>query len=175
MSVLSTGGIMYSRICIFGRPCSGKSTFADKIHKKTGLPLYHLDEILYISEGVERESKEFVSILQNIVNQDSWIIDGNMLKTLEMRYARADLCIYFNYSRMRCLYRFFKRALFGPHKYGGLMRIRWRLIKYIWTFEYAPKNKKYLQQLGELGQRYPAVNFIEVAGNADLTHIYNLF
>ena len=165
---------MYSRICIFGRPCSGKSTFADKIHQKINVPVYHLDEFIYIAEGVERDFQECDAYVQNIVNQDSWIIDGNMLKTLEMRYARANLCIYFNYSRLHCLYRFFKRALFGKNKYGGLSRIRWRLIKYIWIFEYAPKNKKYLQQIDEFRQRYPAVKFIEVTCNADLESLYKI-
>jgi adenylate kinase family enzyme len=45
----------YIRICIFGRPGSGKSTFAHKLHLKTGLPLYHLDRYFFVANWVERD------------------------------------------------------------------------------------------------------------------------
>lgn len=41
---------MYQKICIFGRPGSGKSTFALQLHKKLNLPLYHLDKYFYKSK-----------------------------------------------------------------------------------------------------------------------------
>jgi len=33
----------FSKVMIFGRPGSGKSTFALALSQKTGLPLHHLD------------------------------------------------------------------------------------------------------------------------------------
>ena len=33
------------RVIVIGCPGSGKTTFAEKLHKNTGLPLFHLDAI----------------------------------------------------------------------------------------------------------------------------------
>ena len=62
---------------IFGRPGSGKSTFAHDLHKITGLPLHHLDKHFFTRNWVERDKQEFLDIQQSIVDTDSWIIDGN--------------------------------------------------------------------------------------------------
>lgn len=99
----------YSRIMIFGRPGSGKSTFSLKLHKMFGLPLYHLDRFFYIENWTERNYQEFLDMQQRMVVNDRWIIDGNNSKSLEVRYERASLCLYFNYSRWLCYVRILKR------------------------------------------------------------------
>ncbi len=148
---------------IFGRPGSGKSTFALQLHAETSLPLHHLDRHFYTANWVEHDYKEFMDWQKNIVAQDRWIIDGNNTKSLELRYARAQVCIYFNYPRRLCLWRIFKRKLFGKHEaiddraIGCAETIRWSLIKYTWTFE-----KRVHQIIRELRARYPQVKFIEI-------------
>ena len=46
------------------------------------------------------------------MNQERWIIDGNSTKSLEMRYSKADLVLYFNYPRYLCYWRIFKRLFY---------------------------------------------------------------
>jgi len=41
--------------------------------------LYHLDKYFYIDNWVERNHDEFLNILLNIVNNDAWIVDGNII------------------------------------------------------------------------------------------------
>ena len=94
---------------IFGRSGSGKSTFAHDLHKITGLPLYHLDKYFFTRNWVERDKQEFLDIQQSIVDTHFWIIDGNSIKSLEMRYRRADLVLYLNFPRWLCYIRVFKR------------------------------------------------------------------
>ena len=65
---------------IFGRPGSGKSTFANKLSKEINTPLYHLDKYFYVDNWIERDYQEFLQVQQDIVNQPSWIIDGNSTK-----------------------------------------------------------------------------------------------
>jgi adenylate kinase family enzyme len=48
---------------------------------------------------------------QEIVDQDAWIIDGNSLRSLEIRYARAEICLYFNYPRWLCFLRLIKKKI----------------------------------------------------------------
>ena len=94
---------------IFGRPGSGKSTFTNALHKTTGLPLHHLDKHFFTKNWIERDTQEFLKIQQSIVDTNSWIIDGNSIKSLEMRYRRADLVLYLNFPRWLCYIRVFKR------------------------------------------------------------------
>ena len=60
---------------IFGRPGSGKSTFATWLSNFYPLPIYHLDKYFYIRNWLERDYNEFLEIQENIVNSESWIID----------------------------------------------------------------------------------------------------
>ena len=43
--------------------------------------------------------EEFLKIQQEIVDQPSWIIDGNNSTSFETRWQKADLVIYFNFPR----------------------------------------------------------------------------
>ena len=101
----------FKRIAIFGRPGSGKSTFAYHLSLKTGLPCYHLDKIFFGPGWVERPSEDFLIDQREWVKKDTWIIDGNSFRSLEMRYANADLCLYFELPFWVCCYRIFKRII----------------------------------------------------------------
>ena len=169
---------MYSRICVFGRPGSGKSTFALDHHQKTAMPLHHLDRYFYTANWVERDYQEFLSIQQDLVNQNTWIIDGNSLLSLEMRYARAEICLYFNYPRWLCLLRMVKRyfskdAAIKDRAEGCAENMRWRLIKYMWTFEQR-KNNRIIHLIKELRAQYPRVVFIEIRNDHDLKQVKGL-
>lgn len=101
---------------IFGRPGGGKSTFAFDLHQSLGLPLYHLDKFFFTSNWAKRDTQEFLTFQQDLVDQEQWIIDGNCTQSLEMRYARADLVIYFKYPRWICYGRVFKRRFFKTRR-----------------------------------------------------------
>ena len=44
-ALLRTGDNTMKRIIVIGCPGAGKTTFAEGLHKKTGLPLFYLDAI----------------------------------------------------------------------------------------------------------------------------------
>ena len=163
------------KIMIFGRPGSGKSTFALKLHNATKIPLYHLDKYFFVANWAKRDNNEFMQMQHDIVNKDTWIVDGNCTKSLETRYSRADLCLYFNYPKILCLWRMIKR-LFHDREHiddraeGCPEVVRWQLITYMWTFE-----KRVQSTIPKLKHKYPKVQFIEIANNQQLqelsTHI----
>jgi adenylate kinase family enzyme len=170
---------MYLRICIFGRPGSGKSTFALKLHKKMSLPVYHLDRYFFVANWVARDYEEFLLAQHDIVDQDQWIVDGNSLQSLEIRYARAQICLYFNYSRWICLFRIIKRfftkdSAIKDRAEGCKENIRFGLIKYMWTFEQR-LNGRLIYQIAELQRLYPEVKFIEINNDRDLEKVYSIF
>ncbi len=158
----------FSRIMIFGRSGSGKSTFALALHKSTRLPLHHLDKYFFTKNWAERDTHDFLSIQQSIVNEDFWIIDGNSIKSLEMRYARADLVMHLNYPRWICYWRVFKRifdknleiddrAEYCPE------RVSWKLLKYMWSYE-----RRVDRPIAYLKEKYPDIPFVEIKNDHDL-------
>ncbi len=153
---------------VFGRPGSGKSTFADLISKKLHLPVYHLDRHFFMENWIERDTNEFLSIQENLVKNDQWIIDGNAIRSLEMRFARADMAIYFNYPKILCLWRVIKRLWsknpnIKDRADGCYEKIRWVLVKYLWNFE-----KRIGPSLVQLRNAYPHVVFHQVTNDREL-------
>lgn len=163
------------RIMIFGRPGSGKSTFALVLAQKLGLPLHHLDKHFFTANWVERDYEEFLDIQYNIVAQKDWIIDGNSLHSLHTRYSEADVCFYFNYPRWLCLLRIIKRMFIkdpaiDDRAPGCKERASWMLIKYMWTFEYRLNNRLALQ-LNMLAEMYPQVKFYMIRNDQELKEL----
>jgi adenylate kinase family enzyme len=52
MRVIKIEGSSFKRIMIFGRPGSGKSTFATWLSRALNLPLHHLDKHFYKKIGL---------------------------------------------------------------------------------------------------------------------------
>ena len=91
------------RILIIGSPGAGKSTFARKLANSTGLPLFYLDMIYHNADRTTISHEEFDEKLQAILKTDSWIIDGNYLRTMKMRLDRCDMVFFFDLSSDVCL------------------------------------------------------------------------
>ena len=72
------------KIIVIGCMGSGKSTFAEKLHRKTKIPLFHLDNIWWKADRTHISREEFDSELNRIMQGDSWIIDGGPHKRRNM-------------------------------------------------------------------------------------------
>lgn len=158
----------FKRIMIFGIPGSGKSTFAVQLGDLLGLPVHHLDRYFFVENWVERDYEEFLQIQKQLVEEEKWIIDGNAIHSLEMRYSKADAVLYFHFNRWLCLYRVLKRFFsineqISDRADGCSEKIHWRLIRYLWGFD-----KRVSQDLKELKQRYPHAVFHEFLNDRDV-------
>ncbi|MDE6848566.1 MAG: adenylate kinase [Ruminococcus sp.] len=91
------------KVIIIGSAGAGKSTFARKLRDKTNLPLYYLDMIWHKPDQTNISRNEFDSILNSIVKKDSWIIDGNYQRTLEMRLKECDTVFLLDFPTEICL------------------------------------------------------------------------
>ncbi|MBQ5824424.1 MAG: adenylate kinase [Clostridia bacterium] len=91
------------KIIILGCPGSGKTTFAEKLNKRTGLPLYYLDAIWHKPDKTHIPREEFDSRIREIFSTDSWIIDGNYSRTIEMRLKECDTVFLFDLPTEVCL------------------------------------------------------------------------
>lgn len=91
------------RVAVIGCPGSGKSTLAIKLHEKTGLPLYHLDNLWWKPDRTHITREEFDAALALILEKDEWIIDGSYSRTFEPRIAACDTVIDLDYDTDVCM------------------------------------------------------------------------
>lgn len=128
------------RISIVGSGGAGKSTFAHQLEAILHLPVIHLDSLYWQPGWVETPEDKWHELLQQIVQQDSWIIDGNYSGTFDMRFAVADTIIFLDFSRLLCLYRAVKRRIQYTGKTrpdmapGCPERIDLKFLLWIWNY-----------------------------------------
>ena len=91
------------KVIVIGCPGAGKSTFARKLRDATHLPLYYLDMLWHKEDKTNISREEFDTKLNDIIKKDNWIIDGNYLRTLEMRLKECDTVFLLDYSLEVCL------------------------------------------------------------------------
>ena len=91
------------RVIVIGCPGSGKSTFSQKLHQLTGLPLYHLDMLYWNADKTTAEPGLFRERLSAVLESEAWIIDGNYDATMEWRMQACDTVVFLDYSTEQCL------------------------------------------------------------------------
>jgi adenylate kinase family enzyme len=82
---------------------SGKTTFAEKLQKCTGLPLYYLDAIWHKPDKTHISREDFDKEILRIFNEDKWIIDGNYKRTIETRLKECDTVFFFDLPTEICI------------------------------------------------------------------------
>jgi len=92
------------KIIVIGCPGAGKSTFSRKFSKLTHIPLYYLDMLWHKKDKTNYTREEFDLKLNDILNKDRWIIDGNYLRTLELRIKECDTVFLLDYPLDVCLF-----------------------------------------------------------------------
>ncbi len=91
------------KVIIIGCPGSGKTTFAEKLNKITGLPLYYLDTIWHKPDKTHIPREEFDERIADIFSKSEWIIDGNYKRTIEARLKECDTVFLFDLPTEVCL------------------------------------------------------------------------
>lgn len=91
------------KIIVIGCPGSGKTTFAEKLKDKIGLPLFYLDAIWHKPDRTHISRDKYDARLAEILALDSWIIDGNYSRTIESRISACDTIFLFDLPVEICL------------------------------------------------------------------------
>ncbi|GEL68179.1 AAA family ATPase [Marinilactibacillus psychrotolerans] len=126
------------RILIIGSPGSGKSTLAVQLSKQLDLPVVHLDKLNWKGDKNTLNSIEFDKVLEKVLKQDKWIIDGNYGRTLRKRIEHADTIIWLDLPRLICVYRICKRYIKGKitksKAYGNPIQLEPDFLSFVWNF-----------------------------------------
>ncbi len=129
------------RVLLIGCSGAGKSTFAARLHARTGLPLISLDAEFWRPGWTMTPKDEWRDKVAMLANRDAWIMDGTFDSSLDLRLPRADQVIWFRLPRWRCLTRVVKRVALGhgrvrPEMAAGCPeRLDLDFMRYICNFE----------------------------------------
>ena len=108
------------KIAILGYAGSGKSTLARELGELYGVPVLHLDKVMFLPGWQERPKDEQLAIVQRFMDEnEGWVIDGNYSGLLQARrLEEADKVLFLLFNRFSALARVAKRYL----KYRGQSR-----------------------------------------------------
>ncbi|MDE6852296.1 MAG: adenylate kinase [Lachnospiraceae bacterium] len=91
------------KVIVIGSPGAGKSTFARKLRDAIHLPLYYLDQLWHKPDQTNISREEFDMRLEEWLQRDRWIMDGNYQRTLEMRMQVCDTIFLLDFPVETCL------------------------------------------------------------------------
>lgn len=140
---------------IIGCCGAGKSTLARRIHEITQLPLIHLDQHYWKPNWIESEKEEWKSKVAELVQGDTWIIDGNYGGTMDIRMQKADTIVFLDRGKWLCLYRVLKRIYLNYGKTRADMtngcpeRLDFPFLHYVYSYN-TKKKPALLERLAKV-------------------------
>jgi adenylate kinase family enzyme len=128
------------RVLVIGSGGSGKSTFATNLGQSLNLEVIHLDKFYWRRGWIEPSKEEWLQTVTDLINRDSWIIDGNYSGTLELRMQRCDTIVFLDLSRLLCVWRIVKRNL--QYRRGGrpdmaegcVEKLDGKFLSWVWNY-----------------------------------------
>ncbi|MFC4558263.1 DNA topology modulation protein FlaR [Virgibacillus kekensis] len=103
------------KIRIIGSVGSGKTTLARELSAQLGIPYYELDNVIWIrdpSGDIRRTESERNDYLQQIIQSDTWIIEGvHNEEWTRKTFTQADLIVFLDLNYHLRTYRIIKRFI----------------------------------------------------------------
>ncbi len=82
------------KIVVIGSSGAGKSTLAKELSSILGIKAYHLDRLFWLPGWIRKDRDTRIDILQNLVREKQWIIEGNYFSSSDLHVLMADTIIF---------------------------------------------------------------------------------
>lgn len=106
------------RIVVVGTCGSGKTTLADALAERMGVPHIELDALHWGPNWTPVDPDVFQSRTEAALAGDAWTVDGNYSKVRDVVWSRAEMVIWLRY-RLSVIYK----------------QLIWREIRHVWQKE----------------------------------------
>lgn len=165
------------RILVVGCSGGGKSTLSQKIARRFGLDYISIDrDVLWLPGWVQRERGEQRRIIETLILQDRWIMDGTNPSTFDIRVPRSDIVIWVRMPRLVNVWGILSRGV----KHWGRTRpdmapgcpekVDWEFFRFVWTWE-QQFARRVLAGLGEYAGDKPV---LMLKSRADMRELLDL-
>ena len=106
------------RIHIVGPGGSGKTVLAEALSQRLSVPCHAMDDMIWNpgAPGAKRPAKERRALLEAVILEKDWILEGMYLEEAEPAFAEADQILVLDLSPALCAFRVLKRSLAGPDR-----------------------------------------------------------
>jgi adenylate kinase family enzyme len=101
--------VIMDKIAIIGPPGAGKTTLARELGSILKIKVFHLDRFFWQRGWKVKTRDTRIDILQEIVREKQWIIEGTYLSSSELHLNAADTIIFLDIPPLVCLWRLTKR------------------------------------------------------------------
>jgi adenylate kinase family enzyme len=142
------------KVLVIGSGGAGKSTFAKRLGARLKVAVIHLDSHYWRPGWVETPKAEWLKTVEELLERDSWVMDGNYSGTLDHRLKACDTVIFLDLPRTVCLWRVLKRLLMHwrrsrPDMAAGCPEnFNLDFIRWVWNYPQRAR-PKVIRVLGE--------------------------
>lgn len=147
--------MVYKRIHIIGSTGSGKTYLARELSSRLNIPYYELDKVMW-SSSVEFAGKNPPELrdrlLEDIISENAWIIEGIYYKWVMRSFEEADLIIFLAPKPMvraiRIVLRFIKQRI-GLEKANYKQTFKGLIDMLKWNQKFDRENKNKIHEILE--------------------------
>lgn len=162
-------GLLMEKIVIIGSSGAGKTTLARNLGSILKIKVFHLDRVLWRRDWEKIARERRIDILEKLVMDRQWIIEGTYPLSSESVLKAADTIIFLDMPFLLCLKRVFKRhrEKHGRRRDlpdGSTDKLDLHLIWKVLTFRF--KDKGTFQQM--LDNRKPGQEVIQLYSSKEV-------